>query len=415
VLSLIGLNGLTTEDSGVGTLNLLAGASDVDASDILSTQNVTLVSGDDSGMSVVGDSITVDPSLYSYLGDGESEVVEYSYDVVDGNGGVVSQTATITVTGVNDAAVISGDISGTTVEDSGATIAGTLLAADVDNADNVFLMGSGAAAYGTYAVDAAGEWTYTLDDSNADVDALNVGDILTDSFVVLSEDGTPQTVTITIDGANDAPVVTGPVTAAADEDSSIFALDLLSGASDVDSASLSVVAGSVSGLQPGMFLAGSTLNVDPSDSFFQSLPEGDSETYTVSFDIIDGDGGLVSQTADITITGTNDLAVLSGVTTGAVIEDNTAPATGTLTIMDADDGESLVQEILPTANNSVSGFGSFEVLADGTWAYTLDSSHSDVQALEIGQTTTDSIIVSSLDGSATLELTVTITGAINYR
>ena len=38
--------------------------------------------------------------------------------------------------------------------------------------------------YGTYALTAAGVWTYTLDNSNAAVQALNAGATLTDSFTV---------------------------------------------------------------------------------------------------------------------------------------------------------------------------------------------------------------------------------------
>ena len=47
-------------------------------------------------------------------------------------------------------------------------------------------------------------WTYTLDNSNATVQALNVGQTLTDTFTAITVDGTAQLVTITINGANDA-------------------------------------------------------------------------------------------------------------------------------------------------------------------------------------------------------------------
>ena len=39
--------------------------------------------------------------------------------------------------------------------------------------------------------------------------ALNVGGTLTDTFTATTIDGTSQVVTITINGANDAPVITG--------------------------------------------------------------------------------------------------------------------------------------------------------------------------------------------------------------
>ena len=41
-------------------------------------------------------------------------------------------------------------------------------------------------------------WTYTLDNSNATVQALNVGQTLTDTFTATTVDGTAQLVTITI-------------------------------------------------------------------------------------------------------------------------------------------------------------------------------------------------------------------------
>ena len=47
-------------------------------------------------------------------------------------------------------------------------------------------------------------WTYTLDDNDAAVQALNGAATLTDSFTVTTADGTAQVVTVTIDGANDA-------------------------------------------------------------------------------------------------------------------------------------------------------------------------------------------------------------------
>lgn len=56
-------------------------------------------------------------------------------------------------------------------------------------------------------MDVAGVWTYTLDNANPAVGALNDGQTLSDSFIVYAEDGTAQTVDIVIDGANDVLVV----------------------------------------------------------------------------------------------------------------------------------------------------------------------------------------------------------------
>src|SRR5258705_9308487 len=63
--------------------------------------------------------------------------------------------------------------------------------------------------YGSFTITAAGIWTYTLDNANSAVQALNVGARLTDSFTVTTVDGTPQVVTITINGSNDAALISG--------------------------------------------------------------------------------------------------------------------------------------------------------------------------------------------------------------
>src|SRR5262249_16035288 len=89
------------------------------------------------------------------------------------------------------------------------TATGDLLATDVDNPTDVFqVVAAGAATtngYGTYGVTAAGVWTYTLDNSNATVQALNdTSPPLTDTFTVFSQDRTPRLVPITCIGTTDS-------------------------------------------------------------------------------------------------------------------------------------------------------------------------------------------------------------------
>src|SRR5947208_5496461 len=64
---------------------------------------------------------------------------------------------------------------------------------------------------------AGGVWTYTLNNSNAAVQALNVGGTLTDHITVQTIDGTSQVVTITINGTNDAAVISGTTIGAVTE------------------------------------------------------------------------------------------------------------------------------------------------------------------------------------------------------
>ena len=55
--------------------------------------------------------------------------------------------------------------------------------------------------------------------------------------------------------------------------------------------------------------------------------------------------GTATQTIDVTITGTNDGATISGTATGTVNEDGTLTATGTLTAADVDTGENHFQAV----------------------------------------------------------------------
>jgi VCBS repeat-containing protein len=93
------------------------------------------------------------------------------------------------------------------------TATGLLTDTDVDNPSNTFLAvtcpQTSDHGYGSFVMTTDGHWTYTLDNGNCAVQALNVGQTLTDSFVVRSIDGTPQTVSVTIDGSNDAAVICG--------------------------------------------------------------------------------------------------------------------------------------------------------------------------------------------------------------
>ena len=233
------------------------------------------------------------------------------------------QTFTIAINGINDAAIISGVTSGAVVEAGGIANAaldtpsatGMLTNTDVDNTPNTFTAVSSPTAsakgFGTFTMTANGVWAYTIDQANSAVQALNVGDKLTDTFTVTTVDGTKQVVTVTINGANDA-------------------------------------------------------------------------------------------------------AVISGVTAGSVTEDSgfkcdKPTATGVLTDTDVDNTPNTFTAVsCPTASNG--GYGTFTMTADGVWTYKLDDSNCAVQALNDGDTLTDTFTVTTIDGTKQA-VTITIHGA----
>jgi VCBS repeat-containing protein len=143
-----------------------------------------------------------------------------SFVVNDGADDSAPATRDVSITSTNDPAVISGTATGAVTEAGGVnngtpgspTASQDLDAVDPDNPnDDWQAVPAGAATsnqFGSYEVTAAGVWTYTLDNDNATVQALNVASTpLTDSFTVFTADSTPQVVTVTINGADDAPTL----------------------------------------------------------------------------------------------------------------------------------------------------------------------------------------------------------------
>ena len=345
-----------------------------------------------------------DNAAIQALGAGETLIDTVTVSSVDGT----QQNITITITGTNDAAVIGGGDTGGVIEDGGATeaVSGALSISDADTGEELFTAGVAAGAYGSLIIDANGNWTYTLDNANAAVQALPFSVTLNDTVTVTAIDGTTHDIIITIAGTNDAAVIAGVDTGDVTEDGG--ALQVTSGTltiSDIDTGEELFTAGGATGTYGSVTIdaAGAwTYTLDNADAAVQALPLGATLTDTVSVSAVDG------TTHDITITiaGVNDAAVIAGVDTGDVTEDGGVAevVSGTLTISDVDTGEDLF-----TAGGTTGTYGSLTIDAAGAWTYTLDNANAAVQALPLDATMNDVLTVTAIDGT-THDITITITG-----
>jgi len=116
--------------------------------------------------------------------------------------------------------------------------------------------------------------------------------------------------------------------------------------------------------------------------------------------------GTATRDIRATVVGTNDRATISGTAKGAVAEDGTLTAGGTLRVADADAG----QAAFATPASPVGTYGTFAFNAGtGAWGYTLDNAAA--QALHGGETATDTLTVASLDGTDSQVITVSIAGS----
>ncbi|MFK4658689.1 VCBS repeat-containing protein [Bradyrhizobium japonicum] len=356
-----------------------------------------------------------------------------SFVITVSDGSLSAQQAfTININGADDAAIISGTTTGSSVESGGVANAasgppgppvttGKLSDIDVDDPANTFTAVNSptksAHGYGTFTMTADGVWSYTLDQSNSAVQALNVGKTLTDTFTVTSIGGTPQLITITINGANDAAIISGTTTgtvteAACWKPGTPIATGKLAD-TDVDNTPDSftpVTSPRASDHGYGCFRMTAdgvwTYTLDDTNCAVQALNAYDTLTDTFTVTTVDG----TAQVVTITIHGTNDPAIIHGCITGSVTEPDCREhgkptASGRLTDTDVDNTPNTFTPVT-CATRSAGGYGAFTMTAAGVWTYTLDTTNCAVQALPSCETLTDTFTVTTIDGT---EQTIAIT------
>ena len=175
---------------------------------------------------------TVADSAVAYLAAGQTKVESFTITFSDQNGSVITRQIDVTIYGTNDAAVIGGVSIGAVTEDAGVvaghlSTSGALSISDADQGQADFVVQTATAGnhgYGTFTLDAVGNWTYSADNSQTAIQQLGAGQSITDSFTAVSSDGTAsQIVTVTIYGTNDAAVIGGVSIGAVTEDVGVVA------------------------------------------------------------------------------------------------------------------------------------------------------------------------------------------------
>ncbi|WP_085899332.1 VCBS domain-containing protein [Kiloniella majae] len=289
-------------------------------------------------------SFTVADSAVNHLAAGESLTQVYTVTVDDGHSGTTQQDVMITLHGTNDAPVITSEASeGTVTEMRDGAIGenqtehratGTISFSDADITDDhrITFTADQENYLGRFSPvlnqsDGTINWTFSVEDSA--LNYLGREESLTQIYRVTIEDGNGGSVTenvvITIEGANDQPVVvsgetSGSIDEIADqqqgenntelstEGSIHFTDDDLS-----DEHQVIFTAGEGSGNYLGRFtpvmdqdnkVVNWTFTVDDAD--LDHLAEGETLTQTYEVAIRDGNGAPLIQEVVITITGSND-------------------------------------------------------------------------------------------------------------
>jgi VCBS repeat-containing protein len=197
------ISGTATEDQTL-TANT-AGISDADGLGAFSYQWLR------NGVAIGG----ATSSTYTLVDADVGSQISVQVNYTDGHGTNESVTSmqTAAVTNVNHAPVIGGDSTGAVTQnvdpdaDGLLEVGGVLTISDPDVGESSFRAETIVGTYGSLTIDATGNWSYAVDNVQAAIQQLTAGERVTDVLTVTTTDGTTHSITITIIGAKNAPVI----------------------------------------------------------------------------------------------------------------------------------------------------------------------------------------------------------------
>ncbi|MBE0599691.1 MAG: tandem-95 repeat protein, partial [Burkholderiaceae bacterium] len=385
--------GVANATAGTPSVSGTLSVSDVDTGEAVFRNPASLVGsyGDFSFDALSGAwSYTLDAGRSDALA--QDQVVNDTLTVTSADG-TATQTIDVTVTGTNDAAIVSSAVVALDETDAALTTSGTLSISDVDSPATFVAQAATVGTNGTFSIDAAGVWSYT---ANSAFDALNVGDSVSDTYTVAAADGTTTSVQVTINGTNDAAILSSATVALDETDAPLTTGGTLS-ISDVDSPATFVAQAATVGTNGSFSIDAAGVWSYTANSAFDTLNAGDS--VSDQFTVTGADG--TATTVQVSVNGTNDAAILSSAVVALDETDVGLTTSGTLTISDVDSPQTFVAQSATAGAN-----GTFSIDAAGAWTYTANSAFD---SLNVGDSVSDQFTVTSADGTATT-VQVSITG-----
>jgi VCBS repeat-containing protein len=301
------------EDDGVFTMDLTEYASDADANDTLTFSPLEGYEGNGE-FTLNGSKLTFDPGQdFLSLPTGTTGTASIQVTVKDAAGEAATSTVTISAEGVNQAPIITKATLPDAVEDGGPVSLGLLpLVTDTDPNDTQEFSLGNQSGDGQFSLSEGETGPELIFNPGADFQSLGAQNTGTASIDVTVKDAAGEaatsTVSVTVQGANDAPIFAGGALPQAVEDGSAVSLDLSTLATDPDAGdALTFTIAGYDG-EGSFSLSGSTLTFDPGNEF-QYLETNGTTTVTTSVTVTDSSN--VGTTSDVTVlvTGQNDAPI----------------------------------------------------------------------------------------------------------
>ena len=293
-------------------------------------------------------------------------------------------------------------------------INGKLNILDEDAGEAAFIPQMLRGEIGKFAMDSEGHWYFTIYNAAAEVQSLSSGETLTSKQVISSVDGSKHVITFSITGVNDAALISGDSAGLVTEDGALLADTFISTEGklniiDIDSGQAEFVSSLTRGSYGQMLIehTGDWIyvanNTQPSIQRLSST-----QTLTDHFGVSSLDGS--SHVIEITITGVNDAAVISGGDSATLTEDadllddSFLSASGKLEINDPDSGQSAF-----ISGISRGDYGHLLINKTGEWLYVADNNQQVIQSLMTTESLTETLLASSIDGTGH-EIVIKING-----
>ena len=440
-----GLDSLTVGGSPF-TAAQLADPAYLAAHPIATGEGVLVITGYNPGTGVV--SYTYDPAVQNSNADVLDAIPVVVTDLL---GASTPDSLDITIT---DSQPVAEDDADSVTEDGVLVANGNVLlgaGADTVGADanaTPVTPANVALNYGNLALNADGSYTYTLNNADPAVNALKTGQSLSDSYTYTLTDGDGSSVTatlvISISGHTDGVPSITPVDGNAGTigQATVHELGLLTVGNTSETSTGTITVSAPDGLSSitvgGTTLTGAqlaalsgtpvTINTGEGSLVLTGYNAGTgalSYTYTllaaqnqqgatesvdsIALSVLDAGGASSSGTLDIQIVDSTPTAVNDA---ASVTEDTGLTVIGNVfTANDSVGADALANPV--TAVSPTLSYGSLVLNSDGSYVYTLNNANPAVNALNAGQSLSDSYTytVTDADGDArTATLTVTING-----